>query len=173
MNCRFLVLGNSIAYTTANEIGAFLMSKGIKFEPFANDSNSYHFGTVFNKRLIDGLKKSVGCGTGIGYTSKDFPKLIYNESNNNDMIMYLLRNNLCTVASTALVKKGGTERALDLYTLNAVRSLADSYGINIVESDIEILPRTFLAIPTLKDSSRMNSEMGINNNKQKKPLFSI
>ena len=163
MNCRFLVLGNSIAYTTANEIGAFLMSKGIKFEPFANDSNSYHFGTVFNKRLIDGLKKSVGCGTGIGYTSKDFPKLIYNESNNNDMIMYLLRNNLCTVASTAL----------DLYTLNAVRSLADSYSINIAESDIEILPRTFLAIPTLKDSSRMNSEMGINNNKQKKPLFSI
>ena len=79
MNCRFVVIGNSVAYTTANEIGAFLMSKGVKFKAFSNDSNSYHFGTVFNERLITGIKKAVGCGGNVSYTINDFPKLIYNK----------------------------------------------------------------------------------------------
>ena len=173
MNCRFVVLGNSVAYTTANEIGAFLMSKGIKFEPFANDSNSYHFGTVFNKRLITGLKKSISNGNNINYSAKDFPKLIYNQDNNNDMIMYLLQNNLCSITSTAIVEKGSNERALDLYTLTAAVAIFISYGIFINESDIEILSRTFLDVPRLSISSKLNNEIGTNANKQKKALFSI
>jgi hypothetical protein len=173
MNCRFVVLGNSVAYTTANEIGAFLMSRGIKFEPMGNDSNSYHFGKVFNTRLISGLKKAIKCGNVVDYTAKDFPKLVYNQSNNNEMILYLIQNNLCSVTSTANVQRGSSEKALDLYTLNAAVSIFNSYDINIVESDIEILSRTFLYKPTLKISDRAINEICVTDNKQKRTLFSI
>lgn len=172
MNCRFVVIGNSIAYTTANEIGAFLMSKGVKFKAFSNDSNSYHFGTVFNERLITGIKKAIGCGGNVSYTINDFPKLIYNKEDNNEMIQYLIDNNLCTVPSTAIVQKGTTERALDLYTLDALKALIVSYGKTLQESDIEILPRTFLYTPYLKPNYRIEQTTS-KNTSHKKALFSI
>ena len=174
VNCRFVVLGNSVAYTTANELGAFLMHKGVKFEPFSNDSNSYHFGTVFNTRLISGLKKSINSSINVGYTIQDFPKLIYNQSDNNDMISYLLSNNLSTITSTAITKEGKSEKALDLYTLTAFTALCNSYNVMPDESCIEILPHTFICKPCLKINERISTEIEHTPiSKQKKSLFSL
>ena len=132
-NCHFIkFLNNDTSYTTANELGFYLISRGIKFKQFSDDSLSCHFGTVFNQRLISGIKKNP---LSINYSYKDFPKLLVDVNNNNTIIQQILNLNMCQTTSIAKVNKDSDVKALDLYTIHAVNCLVASYGLAVNTSD--------------------------------------
>lgn len=157
MPCRFVTLGNNVSYTTANEIGNFLIRKGVKFKQFSNDSMSYHFGTVFNERLITGLSKFVRVGNFSGYDYEDFPKLVQSLGSNDVILQSLVSWKMCEPSSIAPISKGSTDRALDLYTYTAFQQLCESYGVPITVSDYCI--QDFLSIPPmLSITQRINKK---------------
>ncbi len=149
--CRFVKFINSEKeYTTANELGLYLISRGIKFKQFSDDSMSCHFGTVFNERLISGIKKSP---LSIGYTYSDFPKLLVSKSSNNDAIQYMIDLKMCDPASVAYVNKDSDIRALDLYDKSVVDCLVLSYGVPVETDDYNEL-LTFNIIPEFQENTR-------------------
>lgn len=155
MSCRFITLGDGKAYTTANEIGLFLISKGVKFKQFSSDSLSYHFGTVFNERLLSGLDKIVKSGASLEYTLKDFPKLLQSNAHNDIIIQEFINVKMCETSSVAPIVKGSETKALDLYTLPAFMSIAKSYNVSISDTDVSI--SRILTVPPVLDTNKRRS----------------
>lgn len=167
MKCRFVVLGDGKVYTTANELGSFLISKGVKFKQFSDDSFSYHFGTVFNERLITGLSKLVKSGATHSYGYMDFPKLVQSKGSNDMIIQSLITYNMCETSSVAPLVKGSDDRGLDIYTFNAFGALAESYGVSTDSTDWLIMDSLSIP-PVLEKTQRVNRP----SNTTQKSLFS-
>lgn len=146
-NCRFITLGDGCVYTTANELGHYLETKGITFPTDSEDSR--HFGTKFNAVLGSLCKKNVQYWESFPYTADDFPKLITKDdtgvevTQNKRIVDILIRNHMCEPSSVAVLNKGTLARGLDLYTIRAVRALIAYYGslyhINLVEDEVEFI----------------------------------
>ena len=135
-------------YTTANELGNYLLSKDVKFRTFGGD-NSYHFGTVFNDRLIEGLIKYTGSdNTVLSYDVEDFPKLLSNYNKNAELIQRLINLQMCDVNTVHPLNKGSIIKAIDLYSFKAVIALLNSYDVSIIQKEHKLL-HTFNMNPSL------------------------
>lgn len=145
--CRFAIF-NGVAYSTANEVGAYLLSLGLSFT--SDSEGSYHFGSRFNKDLVGAMKKEVHYADllpSLNYT--DFPKLLTVDDSGNKLkpsekfVKYLLDNNMCVASSIAPLNTGGAARGLDLYTWTAVKGLVRVHGhergITFKDEDMEFL----------------------------------
>lgn len=145
--CRFAIF-NGVAYSTANEVGAYLLSLGLKFT--SDSEGSYHFGSRFNKDLVSTMLKEIPYADilpSLSYT--DFPKLLTVDDSGNKLkssekfVKYLLDNNMCVNSSVAPLSTGRIARGLDLYTWTAVKGLVRIYGdkhdIVFKDEDMEFL----------------------------------
>ncbi len=143
--CRFIVLGDGQSYTTANELGHYMETKGIKFT--SDKTGSKHFGSLFNRVL---------CSYGrdrASYGEEDirhcFPKLITKDSDgnsihDNDVIVEaFLKSGMCQPSSVAVCSKGFEYRGLDLYKVTASYMLVTYCGkkqnIQFEQGDFEFL----------------------------------
>jgi len=145
--CRFITLGDGQVYTTANELGHYLETRGLRF--YTDDNDSRHFGSSFNVILGSKLKQNAQYWESYPYTLDDYPKLVVKDDNgvdvnkNKRIVDILIKNFMCDNASVALINKGSKSRGLDLYTIRAVRAIIAYFGsahnINLVEEDIEFL----------------------------------
>lgn len=145
--CRFIALGDGQMYTTANELGHYLETRGLAFS--TDDANSRHFGSAFNKVLCNMQKKNAQYWENFPYTVADYPKLITRDENGNNVIQnkrivnILLTNFMCENSSAGAMEKGSELRGIDLYSIRAVRAIVAYYGslynINLVEEDISFI----------------------------------
>lgn len=174
--CRFAVF-NGVAYTTANELGAYLLNKGIILP--SDDVGSRHYGSKFNKILIAAMKKEAPYSDLLPRLDYcDFPKLIIKDAAGNDVkdsdkfVKFLLQNNMCESSSVAIVKKGERERGLDLYTWKAaeslVRYLGDKRNITLNDDDFKFLKNITGEMLLKKNRVYENS-----NRTAQAPLFSM
>ena len=141
--CRFIQFTDGSKYTTANELGAYLESRGIKIG-IMYDRGSHHYGSYINRKLIDGLKHNPTLYNGehsvsTGYSYLDFPKLLEGLGDNDTIIQVLMRNKLCSPTSVALMKKGTSESALDLYSQNLVECLLRCYNQKVDSSEFVVV----------------------------------
>lgn len=168
--CRFVTFGNT-SYTTANELGSYLIRSGVSFNSDANGCE--HFGTVFNKALLTHLNKTASYSTSFPeITLFDFPKLVTKDENGNDIkhnfkfVELLLHNNMCETSSVAIMNQGNPGHGLDLYTVNAVKGLitqfGEPYGVKVKDSDFVFITRVesspYLETTKRKDRRKETSQ---------------
>ena len=162
MSIRFITL-RTCSYTTANEIGRYLITNGIKVATDKFGSN--HFGSKFNNVLCSQLKKGAPYSDIYPLDEMDFPKLITRDEDGNDILQNkrvvktLIDTNMCENSSVAVLKEGTKLRGLDLYTPTAAEMLVlyfgDEYGVKFKETDFEFLG--YLAVtPHLEITKRID-----------------
>lgn len=172
---RCIITADSVARTTANEIGSIIESnpevviKNGKKPDFIKEP-SWHWGNQINKWIARQYKKALKTGENLTSYLKGFQKLV-DTPNNKPIIKCLIDYRMCSVTSVAPTYKGSKKRALDVYTFDVATKFLQDFGINI--NDIEMVSiSTFDITPDLDDSERKEFRNNSKNN-MNKPLFPI
>ena len=139
---------NHRCYTTASEIGNWLLSKGLIL--YQDDYGCYHFGSQINKTLENANRQLLKAGLYEDCIEmNDYPKLIKRAANggivNKAVFIYFKDNNIDIPIKTI----GNTGcRGADLYTEDAIKILSNylhiSYDIQKDVEDIKCFDKPFV-----------------------------
>ena len=160
---HFICDSNHRCYTTASEIGNWLLSKGLTL--YRDDYGCYHFGSQINKTL-EKLNRHLSKA---GLYEKciainDYPKLIKRSANGaliNKAVFDYFKDNDIDISVHPIGNTGC--KGIDLYTEEVINILAEylriSYNLSDDVLDVKLFEKPFI----LETSKRKQKEKHFDN----------
>lgn len=166
---RFICDSNQKCYTTATEIGNWLISKGLHL--YQDDFGCYHFGSQINKILESANRQLSKIGLiEKCVTMQDYPKLVKQSSNQgkvNKSVFNYFKENDMNISVKVIGDTGA--RGIDLYTEDAIKILAKylhiGYSLYNDVQDVKIFKEPFILLTSKRKQKQVNYTLKNNSEK--------
>ena len=166
---RFICDSNMKCYTTATEIGNWLISKGLHL--YQDDFGCYHFGSQINKTLEAANRQLSKAGlTEKCITINDYPKLVkqfVDFGKVNKSIFTYFKENDMNISVKVIGNTGA--KGMDLYTENAIKLLAEylqiSYNLYKDVQCVKFFKEPFILLTSKRKQKQINYTLKNNSEK--------